>query len=265
MTDAFAYPPLSACIELLFAKEAGDFAGRVRLAAAAGFAAVEFWHWSRKPLEPIEAALAETGLGVAGILAEPALSLLDAGNHAAYLEGLRASADVARRLGAPVLLAQAGFGQPGLDRAAGRAALVDCLGRAAEVLHGSGVRLAVEPLNTRVDHAGYFLSSTAEALDIVDEVGRPEIRLAYDLYHSMVMEEEPRTVLAGRVDRVAHLHVADHPGRGEPGSGGLALRDAVGFLVASGYRGSLGFEFRPTTDTAGAVARARRALGLPAA
>jgi hydroxypyruvate isomerase len=99
------------------------------------------------------------------------------------------------------------------------------------LLAGAGVTLALEPLNTRVDHAGYFLDSTTEGLDIVDEVGRTEIRLLYDLYHSMVMGEQSEQVLAGRVDRIAHIHLADHPGRGEPGSAGLDLAGGFRYLV----------------------------------
>ncbi len=61
--------------------------------------------------------------------------------------------------------------------------------RGADVLKGSGVRVGLEPLNTRIDHVGYYLSSTVEGLDIVDEVGRPEIGIVYDIYHSAVMGE----------------------------------------------------------------------------
>src|SRR5690606_35807932 len=109
-------------------------------------------------------------------------------------------------------------------------ALVEAMRRSADVLEGSGVRLALEPLNTLVDHKGYYLHSTAEGLDIVDAVDRPEIALLYDLYHSMVMGEDTAAVLAGRVDRIAHIRVADHPGRNEPGTGGLPLRQSLEWL-----------------------------------
>jgi hydroxypyruvate isomerase len=156
---------------------------------------------------------------------------------------------VAKRLGAPVLIAQAGDELPGRSRAEQRAALVACLGQAADVLAGTGVVLGVEPLNTRIDHQGYFLGSTFEALDIIDEVGRPEIAIVYDIYHSAVMHERTEEVLDGRVDRVAHVHVADHPGRHAPGSGTIDLRDRLAWLVAHGYAGAVGLEFKPEHGT----------------
>ena len=133
--------------------------------------------------------------------------------------------------------------------------------RSALVLEGSGVRLALEPLNTLVDHQGYYLASTSEGLDIIDEVGRPEIALLYDLYHSMVMGEQTAEVLAGRVDRIAHIHVADHPGRNQPGTGELPIRQGLDWLRVKGYSGYTGLEFRPTGLTADALAETRAILG----
>ena len=242
----------SACIEWLFA-ETGDFPARIRAARRAGLDGVEFWKWTDKDLEPIAAALDETGLGLTGLVAEPMVPLTDPARHAEFLEGLEASIAVARRLGAPVLIAQAGDDLAGRTRAEQHAAITAGLSRAADVLAGSGVVLAVEPLNTRVDHKGYFLSSTAEALDIVDAVGRPEIRIVYDIYHSAVMGEEIADVLAGRLDRVAHVHLADAPGRHEPGSGTMDWGRRIDWLAANGYPGMIGLEYMPTGETAASL------------
>jgi hydroxypyruvate isomerase len=238
----------SACIEWLFA-EAGDFPDRVRAAHRAGLDAVEFWLWTNKDIPALKAAVDETGIAVAGMVAEPMVPLTDPAQHDAFLEGLERSIDTARTLGAPALIAQAGADLPGRSRAEQRAALVSCLARAADVLKGSGVVLMVEPLNTRVDHVGYFLPSTTEGLDIIDEVNRPEIRLVYDIYHSAVMDEEISEVLAGRLDRVAHVHLADAPGRHEPGSGTMDWQRRLKWLADNGYRGLVGLEYMPTERT----------------
>lgn len=238
----------SACIEWLFA-EAGDFPDRVRAAHRAGLAGVEFWLWSNKDIPALKAAADETGIAVTGMVAEPMVPLTDPAQHDAFLEGLRRSIETARTLGAPALIAQAGADLPGRSRAEQRAALVSCLARAADVLKGSGVVLMVEPLNTRVDHVGYFLPSTTEGLDIIDEVNRPEIRLVYDIYHSAVMDEEISEVLKGRLDRVAHVHLADAPGRHEPGSGTMDWQRRLKWLTDNGYRGLVGLEYMPTERT----------------
>lgn len=238
----------SACIEWLFA-EHGDFPARVRAAHAAGLDAIEFWRWSSKDLDALEAAVRETGMPVAGLLAEPMVPLTDPAQHEAFLEGLKRSIEVAQRLGAPALIAQAGADLPGHPRSQQRAALATALGRSADILAGSGVVLMLEPLNTRVDHVGYFLPSTREGLDIVDEVGRPEIRLIYDIYHSAVMDEEIAEVLSGRLDRVVHVHLADAPGRHEPGSGSMDWQRRLAWLEAAGYTGLVGLEYKPTGPT----------------
>jgi hydroxypyruvate isomerase len=251
----------SACIDMLFTRETADVAQRIYLAKAAGLDAVEFWLWSNKDLDAIAAALDATGLPLAGLVAEPFATLTDPDDHQRFLDGLATSLDVARRLGATVLIAQAGPERDGVSRTQQRDGLTEALARSAKVLAGSDVRLAVEPLNTLVDHPGYFLPSTAEALDIIDDVARPEIAILHDLYHSMAMGERTDEVLGGRVNRVAHIHVADHPGRQQPGTGHLPLKRSLDWLVGQGYAGYCGLEFRPNGDTSAALEQTQAILG----
>jgi hydroxypyruvate isomerase len=235
----------SACIEWLFAEPGDRFADRIRHAADAGLPMIEFWRWTDKDVDAIAAALDETGIAVSSIVAEPMIPLTDAANKQRWLDGLKDSLAVARRLGAPVMIAQAGDDLNGLSRDAQRKALTDALRAAADILKDTGVRLGVEPLNTRIDHIGYFLGSTVEALDIVDEIDRPEIGIVYDIYHSAVMGEKTEDVIGNRVSRVFHVHIADHPGRNDPGTGTIDLRHRLDWLFAQGYRGSVGLEYRP--------------------
>ncbi len=250
----------SACIDMLFVPESDDPAQRIRLAKAAGFAAVEFWLWSNKDLDAIEDALGETGLALAGIVAEPFAELTRTSDHQRFLDGLAQSRDVALRLGARMLIAQAGPELPGVSRASQHDALVQAMARSADVLAGSGLRLGLEPLNTRIDHKGYYLSSTREAFDIVDAVDRPEIGLTYDLYHSMVMDESPQHVAAGHLERIVHVHLADHPGRHQPGTGHLDLATPLHWLLANGYDGFIGLEYRPTATTAASFEQTKTRL-----
>lgn len=251
----------SACVDMLFVGESPDVAQRIRLAKAAGMDAVEFWLWSNKDLNAIEDALGETGLPLAGIVAEPFAELTRTSDHQRFLDGLEQSLAVAQRLGTKVMIAQAGPELAGIERSQQHDALVEAMARSAEVLKGSGVVLALEPLNTLVDHVGYYLPSTIEGLDIVDAVNRPEIKILYDLYHSMVMGEDTANVLAGRVDRIAHIHVADHVGRNQPGTGKLPLKASLDWLFANGYDGFVGLEFKPIGDTSAALAETVRILG----
>ncbi|ABC92129.1 putative hydroxypyruvate isomerase protein [Rhizobium etli CFN 42] len=251
----------SACIEWLFAEDGDSFPDRIRRAHAGGLTAVEFWRWTDKDLDAFEAALEETGLAVTSLVAEPMIALTDAANRQAWLKGLSDSVAVAKRLSAPVLIAQAGDDLTGFSREEQRRALTETLKSGADILKGSGVRLGVEPLNIRIDHVGYFLDSTREALDIIDDVASREIGIVYDIYHSAVMDERTEEVLKDRLDRVFHVHVADHPGRNEPGSGGIDLAQRLGWIFANGYDGAVGLEYRPTQPGADAVRAAVASLG----
>ncbi|MGV8832734.1 MAG: TIM barrel protein [Devosia sp.] len=251
----------SACIEMLFVPETDDFAQRIGLAKAEGFELVEFWLWSNKDLDAVERALGETGVKLAGIVAEPFAELTRESDYDRFLAGLERSRDVAIRLGAPILICQSGPLLAGVERARQHDALTTAMASSADVLAGSGVRLALEPLNDRVDHPGYYLTSTAEGLAIADAVNRPEIGLTYDMYHSMVMDEDPEIVLAGGLSRIFHVHLADHPGRNQPSSGRLPIKQKLAWLQGQGYAGAVGLEFRPTGSTADALKMMRGSLG----
>ncbi len=240
---------LSACIEWIFADEAEAFGDRIRLAKKNGVEAVEFWKWTNKDLDEIETALKETGVELTSFVAEPMIPLTDSANRDRFLRGLERSIQVAKRLGAKTLIAQAGDDLPNIPRDIQRDALVTTLTLAGSVLAGTGIRLGVEPLNTRVDHIGYFLPSTREALDIVRETGRPEIGIIYDIYHSAVMDEDTAEVIGNDMDRVLHIHIADHPGRNEPGLGSIDLAERLRWLFDNGYKGAVGLEYRPVKSS----------------
>ena len=239
----------SACIEMLFDREYPVFADRIAAAKVAGFDAVEFWRSSNKDLNEVQNALNVSKIAVAAISAEPVLQLADPSTRKAYVAGLPTAVAAAQRLGSKVLIATVGDARHGVPREEQHRALVELFSAAADVVAGTGIVLAIEPLNDRVDHKGYYLTSTIEGLDIVDEVGRPEVKLLYDIYHSAVMGEDTPTVLAGRVDRIAHVHLADAPGRHEPGSGSMDWQARVAWIEAQGYRGRVGLEYRPKADT----------------
>jgi hydroxypyruvate isomerase len=239
----------SACIEWLFEKEAPDFADRIRAARAAGIYGIEFWDASSKDLDAIKAALDETGLTMVGILTAPMQQITNPQTHAAFLQSVRSSLANALKLGAQAMIVTTGDERHDVPREVQHAAIVKVLKDAADIVKGSGVVLALEPLNDRVDHPGYYLTSTVEGLDIVDEVDRPDVRLLYDIYHSAMMGEHTEDVLEGRLDRVAHVHLADTQGRGEPGSGTMDWRARLDWLADHGYEGFVGLEYRPTGST----------------
>ncbi len=251
---------LSGCIEMLFAREHAAFPDRIRACKAAGLDAVEFWNWRDKDIDGIAAASAATGLPVEVFSVEPRARLVDPATHETFLRGLRETIPVARRLGTTRLIALSGDELPGVDRAAQHAALVAGLRAAAPIAEDAGITLALEPLNTALDHVGYFLDRTAEGFAVVEEVASPAVRLLYDIYHSAMMGEDPAAELAGKGTLVGYVHAADRPGRNEPGSGVIDWHAAAAALRREGYAGPVGLEFRPTGATEAALAAVREQL-----
>lgn len=249
---------LSANIELLFTEYGkGDehVAARLRAAAALGLPAVEIWSWRGKDITALRQALDETGIVVQTMCVDPMGVLVDRATHSTFLAAVTASAATAKLLSCPFLVITAGDHRADVPRSEQLAAIVEALRGAAQLLEGSEVILLLENLNSRVDHVGTFLDSTVECLDIVEEVDSPNVRALYDHYHSLVMSERPEAVLAGRIDLVGHVQTADVPGRHEPGTGTVDWNHELRVLHDLGYRGRIGLEYLPSTETASSLDR----------
>ncbi len=253
---------LSPCIEWQFAAEHPAMPDRIRAAKAAGFGCAEFHLWRDKDIAGVAAALDETGVRLTGICVDPRRSLVDPAEHGELLDAVRDTIVVAKQLGSPPMIVASGFKREGVSAEQHFAAAVSALKPAAALAEQAGVMLVLEPLNDRVDHPGMYLVSATLGLDIVEAVGSPNLRLLYDLYHSTVMGEDMEAVLSGRLHLVHHVQIADMPGRGEPGTGGIDWAGLIATLHRLGYQGDLGLEYRPTMPSAQSLAQTRAVLGL---
>ena len=252
---------LSPNLTWLFTEAGPSPSDRVRAAASAGFRFVDTW-----PLPAADqaadytAAVRETGVTILVVTA-PIAEAGDAARLDANLAALADALPLAQQVGVRDLVVTGGNILPGAERGEQRAALVEFLGRAADIVAGSGVGIVLENLNSRVDHPGCFLDSTPETIAIVREIGRSEVAVLYDAYHSLVMGEDVRTVLAGgAVDHVKHVQIADAPGRHEPGTGTLDWAKLLDDLETSGYSGPLGLEYQPTVESVASTELLRRVI-----
>jgi hydroxypyruvate isomerase len=251
----------SACIEWLFADEEADFAARIRASRAAGLDGVEFHLWRDKDLDAVQRALEETGVELVAIVNDPRRHLTKRETHEAFFADFAETLQVADRLNARGVIATIGPAPDDRPREEQRAAVVAAFTKAAALAEAAGRILFVEALNSVVDHPGFFLTSTTEALDIAEAVGRPNMKVLFDVYHSAMMGEDLRKVLSGRMHLVGHVQVADAPGRHEPGTGRIDWPGTMRLLRELGYDGPIGLEYRPQGSTAEALARTRVALG----
>jgi hydroxypyruvate isomerase len=244
-------------IELLFT-EAGEHPERVRAAAAAGFDAVEMWGTSTVDVDALATALDETGVSLTSVLAEPRTNFaLPWETLDAFFEGLDRGIEHAQQLGVPRIVLGSGTGFAGMKRAQNLERLVEVFTQAVERTRGSGVKLVLEAVNTRVDHPGALTDRTADAVTVAREVNSDSFGILYDLYHSIVEGEDPAKELESAAGLVDYVQIADVPGRGQPGSGGLDWAAQLSVLRASGYDGPIGLEYFPTVASTESVRHIR--------
>jgi hydroxypyruvate isomerase len=249
---------LSPNIELLFTEAGPDTADRVRAAAAAEFDAVEMWGTTGKDVDALAKALADTGVALTSVLAEPRTNFTLPGTDlTAFFDGLDRGVEHARKLGCPRIVLGSGIGFPGMKRPQNLQRLIDVFTDAVQRTDDSGVTLVLEPVNTRVDHPGALLDRTADAVAVARGVGSPRFKILYDLYHSVTEGEDPATELANAAGLVGYVQIADVPGRGEPGSGSLDWNAQLSALRSSGYDGPIGLEYFPTIESVASVAHIR--------
>lgn len=250
-------PTLSVCIEMVFADH--PIEERIDRAAAAGADAIEFWGWQDKDLDAIAEVCADAGVELAAMLGADA-SLTDPGGTDTAVRDLERSIEVATEVGCSNLIVTVGPEQEDVDRDAQHDAIVDALSRVAPIAEDAGIALGVEPLNTAVDHPEYYLSSTAEGREIVRAVDNPAVGLLFDVYHQQITEGDVTRRLTDAVDDLTYVHIADNPGRNEPGTGELNYETILSALADAGYDGHVGCEFSPVGDDSEAVERCRDLL-----
>lgn len=253
---------LSAVIEDLYMfNEAGDIPARIRAAAAAGLKKVEFHMWNQVDLDAVAAALKETGVQMLSITVGPRVGCVDRSKTAFITEAVQRTIAACRRMGATDMVIAGGPALKDVSAAEQHAAMVHNLKHIAPVAADAGMRLLLEPLNTRIDHPGFFMASAIEGLDIVEAVGHPAVRLLYDAYHAEVMGEDHREILK-RAHLIGYVQVADTNGRHEPGSGTIDWPTWLADLKAAGYSGDIGLEYRPSNGTLASLQRTREIFGL---
>ena len=215
---------------------------------AAGFQAFEFWSWWDQDLDAVDAARRRSELAVAGMCTR-FIPLTDPARREDYIQGVRDSIGAARRLDCPMLISQVGNDIPGMGRGDQHRSIVEGLRACAPMLEAAGVVLAVEPLNTLVDHKGYYLDRSDEGLQIIREVDSPNVRLLFDIYHQQITEGNLISNLRACAKGIAHVHVAGNPGRHEPYENSeVHYPTVIQALADMGYDGCVGLEYFPLRD-----------------
>ena len=246
-------PKFSANLTMLFT-EVG-FLHRFEQASRAGFKGVEClfpYEWDK---EQLSESLGKHGL-------EQVLHNLPAGNWkdgergiaclpdrvGEFQEGVGLAIEYAKALGCPRLNCLVGLTPKETPAEKVRQVLVDNLRFAATALEEEHIVFLVESLNDR-DIPGFYLTHTRDALQLLEEVNHPNLWLQYDIYHMQIMEGNLTRTIIDNLTRIAHIQLADNPGRHEPGTGEINFPNLFRFIDEAGYDGWIGCEYNPAGVT----------------
>jgi hydroxypyruvate isomerase len=246
-------PRFAANLSMMYQEVA--FLDRFAAAARDGFRAVEFMFPYAQPAAEVAARLRAAGLenvlfnlppgdferGERGLAALP-------GREEEFAAAVATALDYAEALGCPRLHAMAGIPGPDADRARCRATYVANLRLAASRAAAVGKEVLIEPINTR-DIPGYFLNRQDEAQAIRAEVGAPNLKIQFDLYHCQIVEGDLAVKLKRDLAHIGHVQIAGVPERHEPDRGEVNYPFLFEHLDALGYAGWIGCEYRPRAGT----------------
>jgi hydroxypyruvate isomerase len=258
-------PKLAANLTMLWNEL--DFLDRFAAAARAGFSAVEYLFPYAYAKQTLVDRLGENKL-------TQALHNLPAGDWAKgergiavlperrgeFRDGVGSAIEYAKALGCTQLNCLVGITPSGADEDAVRSNLVDNLKFAAAELGKVGIKLLVEPINTR-DIPGFYLHRTKQAVELFVDVGSSNLYLQYDIYHMQIMEGDLGPTIRSNLPRIAHVQIADNPGRNEPGTGEIHHPFLFDLLDREGYKGYVGCEYKPKGKTDEGLGWAKPYLG----
>lgn len=243
-------PRFAANLTMMFTER--PFLDRFAAAADAGFRAVEFLFPYDHPAKAVRQAAEAAGVQIV-------LFNMPPGDWAAGERGIAAlpdraqefsdavstALDYAVELSVPRLHLMAGLAPADATHLARyRDAIHEAAGRAASV----GIDILLEPLNGR-DVPGYLLSDFAMAQALISELGRPNVKLQFDIYHRQIMHGDVSVALKDMLPIIGHIQTASVPARHEPGTGELNDARIFDLLDQIGYQGHIGCEYRPCTTT----------------
>ena len=236
-----------------------DFCDAIKKVAELGYDAVETYKWKELDLDKVKRTLDETGVELLSICTTE-FRLTDPEYRDAWVKGIKESCEAAKKLGVKRLITQVGK-DTGAPREVQHASIVAGLKAGAPVLEEYGVTVMIEPLNTYVNHPGYYLWSAVEAFEIVREVNSPNVKVIFDIYHQQVMEGNIIPNIVNNIDLIAHLHGAGHPGRHEMQYGESDYKNIIKAATEAGYTGALGLEYKPLLEPVESLELAKKIYG----
>jgi hydroxypyruvate isomerase len=235
------------------------FPQRLEKVAEAGYHAVElveeFKDWEKEDFAEARRKKRELGIefdGTTGVW----LPLADSSKREAFLKSLRDFIPTMRELECTRLIMQTGDKIPGLSPAGMHANCIETLKRGADIAAENNIELLIENIDPE-ENPKYFLTNSAEGLEIVHSIGNPHVRFLYDLFHEQIAAGNLIAKLEKNIDLVGLVHVADVPGRHHPGTGEINYLNVFRKLAELRYSRYVAMEFNPLGDPVKELREAR--------
>lgn len=246
-------------------KDRGSFEENLERVAQAGYHHVElvneFKKWSEQDTRRILARMQSLGISV-DAMAGMTTGFADPSGGDAFLSELKGLIPVAQRLRSGQIILLSGKRIEGVSPKDQHAASIATLKRAAELLRVAGIVGVIEPID-RLENPSIYLDGVNEAFEIVRAVGSPNIKVLYDLYHEQRESGNLIEKLDKNIGEVGLIHIADVPGRHEPGTGEVNYGNIYRKLAQLNYKGVIAMEFYPTGDVIETLRRAREEALVP--
>lgn len=169
-------------------------------------------------------------------------ALPDKSGHGRFLEDVRRAVEIYKIMGNEAATVTSGLSVPHLTFAQQTQNSIEALRRAAEIVEKTKLMLVLEPLNHKVDHAGYFVVYSEHAGEIIGGVNHPQVKILFDMYHQQISEGNIINHIHQYWDLIGYFQIGDVPGRREPGTGEMNYQNIFKAIHEKGYKGILGGE-----------------------
>lgn len=243
----------------------GAFDERLEAAAKSGVQSVELVaehiKWSGAEIAAVKKRAKSFGLGMDTIIATPdwarrQVSMVDPAQRDGFLADVKEAITWAQKLEIPQIILMSGNELQNRSRTDQWASLLEGGKRAGDLAAKGNVTLIFEPLNSLVNHKGFFLTTCVDGLKLIREIDNPHVKLLFDIYHEQVQIGNVIRTLSAAADKVAVFHVADNPGRNDPGTGEMNYANIYKAIQKTGYTGYVTMEYIPLGDTVASLTKA---------
>jgi hydroxypyruvate isomerase len=245
----------------------GPFEQRLEVASQAGVESVELVsehiNWTDAQIRDMKKLAASLHLKMDTILAQSdwkrrPVSMVKPEDREGFLADVRQSIGLAQKLEIPQIILMSGDDVAGRTHEEQYASMLESVKRAGDLAAKANLTLIIEPLNNKVDHKGVFLSTCGEGLKLVKESQNPHVKLLFDIYHEQVQVGNVIRTMREAAPHVAVFHIADNPGRNDPGTGEMNYENIYKAIASFGFKGYVTMEYIPVGDQTASLTRATK-------